>query len=996
MPNYKGYEPVVPDLQNNAADAASAASKTSPTSFTETIDLPLVAFKKYQIAAAYIYEDPETKKISYSDPSPWLQTTFDIPNKTLPVTDVVLTPGVKSYGIKFTIPSASEHADIIIFESLTGSFAGEEYIVYTGTSSSITIPTSDFAPRWVKIRTRDQWEDLNKSDVIAGPVTPQNADPDTTTPPTAPTGVSVVGFLDSKDITGFKAGITASWVAKTDNNTSGYVIRWTSQNPATTQNPVWEYGQVEGKATTTFTITGLVPNTLYYWQVTAKSPYNAISWASPQSGTVGPVVDSTMPSDAWAQLKSIISIGGKTADLFKFGTGIAQEINTSTTITPSMTAGTYSGIILNKSTTNVGHNYWLNTGQFRVGSATSFLYWDGSDVYTTGKINATGGVFSGNVQVSTGTIYAGASPTSGARVRMNSDGLFAYDSNNNQVFSVASATGALDARSGYIGGWNIQGSSQTTGSISKNGTILDSSGNITLGDTTGTLASIVKLSSTDTTYRLWIGSQTASNAPFRVTKAGVLYATGAVFTSSSIDGYATTAITTGLNNRLTTVEGNYVSTTTLNSSVATKNAIFVQSTTPTATKAGDIWIHDTTGVLKTWTGSTWTQRTDTTYATKVALDTKLEAGGYAIATANNQITEITSNGIVITPGTFKINTSQGTTPSTGAYVVLNSAGLTAYNGSKTTFAITASNGNAAFSGNIDSSSITGGTIVIGSDEGSTGYINTSASKGGITTMVIKAIGHASTSNSGWTTSCYPWSDATYSLGTASFSWNNLYLSSNAYFADGTTYFINSSADAYLNGYGVSGGYGITSDWSPRTDNSRSLGISSRRWADVWAVDTTVNSSDERLKKDIDSSDLGLEFIKLLRPVSYKWKETGFEEVMEESIKEIDIEGDQKEQITVLVPKVIGVDENGKDIVETVSRPGLRKHYGFVAQEVKQVLDTIGVGDSFAGWVLDDHNDPDSRQNLRYAEFISPLVRSVQELSDMVEYLQQEINTLKGV
>lgn len=989
--NYKGYTP--PDLQKDATDAAAAASATSADSFTETIDLPLVAFKKYQIAAAYKYEDPETKQMSLSDPSPWLSLTFDIPNKTLPVTNVVLTAAIKSYGIKFTLQSASEHADIIIFESLTGAFAGEEYIVYTGTSTSVTIPTSNFAPRWVKIRTRDQWEDENKSDVIAGPVTPLNADPDTTTPPTAPSGASVSGFLDPKDVTGFKAGITASWTANTDSNTSGYVIRWTTQNPATTQNPVWEYGQVEGKATTTFTITGLVPNTLYYWQVTAKSPYNAISWASPQSGTVGPIVDSTMPSDAWAQLKSVISIGGKTADLFKFGTGISQNINTSTTTTASMTSGTYSGIILNKSTTNVGHNYWLNTGQFRVGSESSFLYWDGSDLYTTGKINATGGVFSGNVQVSTGTIYAGASPDSGARVRMNSAGLFAYDSNNNQVFSVASATGALDARSGYIGGWNIQGSNTTTGSISKNGTILDSSGNITLGDTTGTLASIVKLSSTDATYRLWVGSQTAANAPFRVTKAGVLYATGAVFTGSSIDGYATTAITTGLSNRLTTVENGQ---TTLSTNIAAKNAIFVQSTTPTATKAGDIWIHDVTGVLKTWTGSSWTQRTDTTYATKVALDTKLEAGGYAVATANNQITSITSNGIVITPGTFTINNSNGTTPSSGAYLILNSAGLTAYNGTKTTLAITSSNGNAAFSGNIDSSSITGGTIVIGADEGSTGYINTNASKGGVTTMVIKAIGHASTSNSGWTTSCYPWSDGGYSLGTASFSWNQLYLNGAAYFANGTTYYINSSADAYLNGYGVSGGYGVTSDWSPRTDNGQSLGISTRRWTDVWAVDTSINSSDERLKKDINDSNLGLSFIKLLRPVSYKWKETSIKEVMEEGVQIIDTQGDEKEERTILVPKVIGQDENGKDIIETTSREGLRSHYGFVAQEVKEALDSIGVGDSFAGWVLDDHNDPNSRQNLRYAEFISPLVKSVQELSNMVELLQQEVNTLKGI
>ena len=675
--NYKGYTP--PDLEKDATVAAAAASATSADSFTETIDLPLVAYKRYQVAAAYKYEDPETKQISLSGLSPWLSLTFDIPNKTLPVTNVVLTGAIKSYGIKFTLQSGSEHADIIIFESLTGAFAGEEYIVYTGTSTSVTIPTSDFAPRWVKIRTRDQWEDENKSDVIAGPVTPLNADPDTTTAPTAPTGASVSGFLDSKDVTGFKAGITASWTAKTDSNTSGYVIRWTTQNPATTQNPVWEYGQVEGKATTTFTITGLVPNTLYYWQVTAKSPYNAISWASPQSGTVGPVVDSTMPSDAWAQLKSIISIGGKTADLFKFGTGISQDINTSTTTTPSMTNGTYSGIILNKSTTNVGHNYWLNTGQFRVGSSTAFLYWDGSDLYTTGKINATGGVFSGNVQVSTGTIYAGASPDSGARVRMNSAGLFAYDSNNNQVFSVSSATGALDARSGYIGGWNIQGSNTTTGSISKNGTILDSSGNITLGDTTGTLASIVKLSSTDATYRLWVGSQTAANAPFRVTKAGVLYATGAVFSSSSIDGYATSAQLTTTNNNLATV-----------STTATNASNTATSASTTATNA--------------YNKAVAAQNDATAAATKAqqAQDTAdLKVAAADVATAiNNNTTTI--NGAKITTGTISLGKLE-VVGNTTTGLVIDTSGIRAYSGGTQTFNVSSA-GSVALTGSIYSTS----------------------------------------------------------------------------------------------------------------------------------------------------------------------------------------------------------------------------------------------------------------------------------------------------
>ena len=904
MPNYKGYEPVAPDLQNTAADAANAAAATSANSFTDTIDLPLVAYKRYQIAAAYSYEDPETKKISYSGLSPWLQTTFDIPNKTLPVTDVVLTASVKSYGIKFTIPAGSEHADIIIFESLTGSFAGEEYIVYTGTSSAVTIPTSNFAPRWVKIRTRDQWEDANKSDVIAGPVTPQNADPDTTTAPTAPTGASVSGFLDSRDVTGFKAGITASWVAKTDNNTSGYVIRWTTQNPATTQNPVWEYGQVEGKATTTFTITGLIPNTLYYWQVTSKSPYNAISWASPQSGTVGPIVDSTMPADAWAQLKSIISIGGKTADLFKIGTGISQNINTSTTTTASMTSGTYSGIILNKSTTNLGHNYWLNTGQFRVGSETAFLYWDGSDLYTTGKINATGGVFTGNVQVTTGTIFAGASATSGARVRMNSDGLFAYDSSNNQVFSVASATGALDARSGYIGGWNIQGTSQTSGSISKNGTILDSSGNITLGDTTGTLASIVKLSSTDATYRLWVGSQTAANAPFRVTKAGVLYATGAVFTGSSIDGYATTATTTALNTRLTTVENNYVTSTTLNTSVATKNAIFVQGTTPTATKAGDIWIDTANGnILKTWTGSTWTQRTDTTYATTTALSTKLEAGGYAIATTGNQITSITSNGIVIRSGTFTINPSNGNTTPTGAYLMLNSAGMTAYDGTKTTFVISSS-GSATFSGTLSAASGSfDGRVTANTASDTSQYLDTAGSLSGITGLVVGSIGFKNTSIGGWTSHCYPYMPGSpnIDLGTTAYRWNDVRTSGRVFMGHG-------GSDTITN---VTGQQPYTVFLSNGRIYANTLGTGT---GTALVQDSSgyirVSSSSRRYKENISEiTNVGyLDAVNLLKPVKFSYK------VQEEDIDDTPGYETVRPLITGLIAEDVEEIEILKDLV----------------------------------------------------------------------------------
>jgi hypothetical protein len=600
-----GYLP--PDLEINPTVAAASAAAGSKDSYTKKINLPLVKNKEYKFFFTYFHEDPETKEIKESDKSPVWTESFTIPNLTKAVQNLTLTPGLKSYGVKFNIDPTSIQEDVVIFESLTGAFAGEEYIVYVGTSTNVTIQTSNYAPRWARVRSRDKWDDLNITNVSAGPVTPLNAEVDTTRVPTAPLNSTVSGSIDPDDLSGFSVKITASWTANTDADTNGYVIRWSSQDPSVVANPLWEYGQVDGKATTTFSITGLTPNTKYYWQVTSKSPFNTISWASPQSGTVGPVVDPNAPADVWSQLRSIISIGGKTADLFKIGTGISQSINTSNTITPSQTAGTYSGIILNRSTTNFGHNYWLNTGQFRVGSASAFLYWDGSDIYTTGKINATGGTFTGNLRVTTGSIISGGTfapdgSVSGARVVMQPSGLFAHDATGAQSVVIQSSDGLIDARKGYIGGWTLDGTAQTTGSIQSSNTKIESNGTITLGDITGTLGSIVRLSATDP-FRIWIGSQSSSNAPFKVSSSGVLTATGATITGnvqitsgSTYDSIVAAQAAATAASAAATAASAAAGTASTNASAALttangKNSIFRSASTPTALKEGDIWIN---------------------------------------------------------------------------------------------------------------------------------------------------------------------------------------------------------------------------------------------------------------------------------------------------------------------------------------------------------------------------------------------------------------------
>lgn len=144
---------------------------------------------------------------------------------------------------------------------------------------------------------------------------------------------------------------------------------------------------------------------------------------------------------------------------------------------------------------------------------------------------------------------------------------------------------------------------------------------------------------------------------------------------------------------------------------------------------------------------------------------------------------------------------------------------------------------------------------------------------------------------------------------------------------------------------------------PSTNNAFSLGISTGLWTEVFATNGTIQTSDSRLKTDVLDSDLGLNFINQLRPVSYKW-----------------IEG-----------HAVEVDPSDPE-AGTTSMPGLRNHYGFISQEVKQALDNVGCSD-FAGWILSDKDDIDSTQSLRYSEFISPIVKAIQELSSRVQALE---------
>jgi hypothetical protein len=125
--------------------------------------------------------------------------------------------------------------------------------------------------------------------------------------------------------------------------------------------------------------------------------------------------------------------------------------------------------------------------------------------------------------------------------------------------------------------------------------------------------------------------------------------------------------------------------------------------------------------------------------------------------------------------------------------------------------------------------------------------------------------------------------------------------------------------------------------------------------------TWTHSSDRRIKKDIEDNTLGLEFINKLKTRTFKKK----------------------------APSEYPTEFDGYDAEVTERKNPNRKHYGFVAQEVKEAMDSVGHSD-FPVW----KENTDGMQELGETELITPLIKAVQELTKKVEEQQKEIDKLK--
>jgi len=123
-----------------------------------------------------------------------------------------------------------------------------------------------------------------------------------------------------------------------------------------------------------------------------------------------------------------------------------------------------------------------------------------------------------------------------------------------------------------------------------------------------------------------------------------------------------------------------------------------------------------------------------------------------------------------------------------------------------------------------------------------------------------------------------------------------------------------------------------------------------------------HSSDERLKKNIQSSTIGLDFINELRPITYQWK-PNYE----------------------IPTDMTGYSEtNYKDTDKVI--------HGFIAQEVKAAIDKHG-DENFSGWHIDKVDN--KTQRIKKEMFIMPIVKAIQQLSAKIDTLETENTALKA-
>ncbi len=134
--------------------------------------------------------------------------------------------------------------------------------------------------------------------------------------------------------------------------------------------------------------------------------------------------------------------------------------------------------------------------------------------------------------------------------------------------------------------------------------------------------------------------------------------------------------------------------------------------------------------------------------------------------------------------------------------------------------------------------------------------------------------------------------------------------------------------------------------------------------------TVASSSDGRFKENVKEDVPGLDFINLLRPVTFTW-----------DLHKLDEYRGVSDSIYT----------NNSEMEEARLANEAKIHTGFIAQEVEAAADSVDY--EFSG--VGTPENENSIYTLSYSEFVVPLVKAVQEQQDLINALQEKNEQLES-
>jgi len=151
----------------------------------------------------------------------------------------------------------------------------------------------------------------------------------------------------------------------------------------------------------------------------------------------------------------------------------------------------------------------------------------------------------------------------------------------------------------------------------------------------------------------------------------------------------------------------------------------------------------------------------------------------------------------------------------------------------------------------------------------------------------------------------------------------------------------------------------------QTTGSGTVCLGDDNISDLFCADTSISSSDSRDKADITDFNIGLNWVKDLRPVTYKWDKRSWYGTEEEPLGTPD--GSKKKS---------------------------KVHIGFLAQEVLEVEKANGFADSRDTMLTCNLTEDEQRYGMKYERLVPILVNAIKELSAKNDALEARIKTLE--